>query len=209
MSTMKVRIDYIPQGHRNRPGTKANMQWITIHNTANPTSTAANERNWVLNRIDKASFHYAVDDREAVAIIPEDEIAWHTGTSLGNQTSIGIEVCESGNQEITWNNAVSLTAQLLYKRQWTTTQVRTHKSWSGKNCPNKLLPRWQEFLNAVELELKQIKAANDGSWKYDGLNYLHEIGILNDLDLWKEKIDEPMPVWAVTLLMKRICEKTI
>ncbi len=205
---LKVKFDYLPEGHVNRPGTQANMEWITIHNTANPKSTAANERSWVLNRPDKASFHYAVDDHEAVAIIPEDEVAWHTGTQLGNKTSIGIEVCESGDQGATWNNAVSLTAQLLHQRQWTTAQVRTHQSWSGKYCPRKLLPRWQEFLQAVEKRLLELKTKEEDPWRYEGIKYLYEKGILHDFDLWHEKINEPMPAWAVTLLIKRIHEIT-
>lgn len=29
-------------------------------------------------------------------------------------------------------------------------KVVTHKHWSGKNCPRKLLPRWSEFIGMVQ-----------------------------------------------------------
>ncbi|MCC5910271.1 MAG: N-acetylmuramoyl-L-alanine amidase [Clostridiaceae bacterium] len=217
----KIKVDYIPEGNQNRPGTKGDMQWITIHNTANPNSTAQNERDYVARREDNVGFHYAVDDQEAIAIIPEDEVAWHTGTREGNRTSIGIEICESGDQKKTWQNAVGLTAKILKERGWKTDRIRTHKSWSGKNCPRKLLDQWDEFTddieNALEILKNEDKKGGDimekpeentlaPEWKLKGIQYLQEKGLLYDIEGWTEKVDEPMPVWAVTLLLKRIHE---
>lgn len=47
---------------------------------------------------------------------------------------------------------------------------------------------------------------NAHNWKYEGVKYLYEEELLNDLEGWKAKIDEPMPVWAVTLLLKKMHE---
>lgn len=203
----KLKIDYVPKNSPNRPGIKSNMQWITIHNTGNPKSTAQNERDYVAIRKDKASFHYAVDDKGAVAIIPEEEVAWHTGTAEGNKTSIGIEICESGDELETYKNAVGLTAKILVERNWTINQIRTHESWSGKKCPRKLLPKWQQFLRDVDATQKKLKEQSQQEipkWKLDGIEYLYENGLLHDKDGWIEKIDEGMPVWAITLLLAKI-----
>jgi len=42
------------------------------------------------------------------------------------------------------------------------------------------------------------------AWKYAGVTYLHEHGLLNDLSGWSNKIDEDMPVWATTLILANI-----
>ncbi len=204
----KLKIDFVSENSPNRPGTISDMKWITIHNTANPNSTAQNERDYVAIRKDRASFHYAVDDREAIAIIPESEIAWHTGTELGNKTSIGIEICESGNQEETYNNALTLIAKILKDRNWGIDKVRTHKSWNGKNCPRRLLAVWDKFLQDIQITLLAIrklkgKETND-LWKFEGLQYLYERGILHEVEGWANKIEEPMPVWAVSLLLMKL-----
>ena len=159
---MDYRVMHIPIRPDRRPGVKAKMTSITIHNTANPRSTAINERNWLVNPSNKriASWHIAVDDNIAVEAIPLDEVAYHAGTTAGNQTSIGIEVCESGDQVKTWNNAVKLVAKMLHDRGWTTERVRTHKSWSGKNCPRLILPRWREFILDISKEMVGMEKAS-------------------------------------------------
>ncbi|SDK70177.1 peptidoglycan recognition protein family protein [Natronincola ferrireducens] len=204
----KLKVDYVPVDSPNRPGTSSDIQWITVHNTANPNSTAQNERDYVAWRPDKASFHYAVDDKEAIAIIPEEEIAWHTGTAEGNRTSIGIEICESGDQEKTYKHAVGFIAKLLNDRNWGADRLRTHKSWSGKECPRRLLSTWDKFLKDVEMTLnnlrKDIELDTKDKWKLEGIEYLAEKGLLNDLKGWTEKINDPMPVWGVTLLLKNV-----
>ena len=149
---------HIPISPNRRPGTKAIMKSITIHNTANPKSNALGERNWLVSKDNKrtASWHIAIDDKQAIEAIPLDEVAWHAGNSVGNNSSIGIEVCESGNQKRTWDNAVALIAKLLHERNWDINRVTTHKAWSGKNCPRLLLPRWNEFIQAIKKELDKL-----------------------------------------------------
>ncbi|MGG1670834.1 N-acetylmuramoyl-L-alanine amidase family protein [Paenibacillus sp. NRS-1783] len=87
-----------------------------MHNTGNPSSTAANERAWLTN------FHIAIDDHEAVECIPLTENAWHSGDrskpGSGNRSSISIEICESGNYAKTLTDAVALVAGMLRERGW-------------------------------------------------------------------------------------------
>jgi hypothetical protein len=43
-------------------------------------------------------------------------------------------------------------------------------------------------------------------WKFDGIEALNKYGLLNDIAYWSSRIDDAMPVWAVTLLLQRIYE---
>ncbi len=138
-------------GH-NRPGTKMRPTTLTIHNTANPDSTARNNRDYFSNHASaRASTHYVVDDQEIIRCIPEDEISWHAGAAA-NSSSISIEVCEftdAQRQARADQNAASLVADILIRFEWGLEQIKTHQDWTGKYCPRKLLPIWNEFLAMV------------------------------------------------------------
>ena len=143
-----------------RPGKKIKPQWLTIHNTANDQAGAdamANRNYFQNNPQVKANAHWVVDDQQAVLCIPENELAWHTGRKEGNETSIGLEVCENrdADPEAIYANAVALAADILHRHGWGPERMRTHKSWSGKNCPRKLLPVWDKFVKDVRAELNQ------------------------------------------------------
>lgn len=159
-------VDHIPRSTKNnrRPGLALNETTITIHNTANTSSTARNERNWLTNPANNAtaSYHIVIDEREAIECIPLDEVAWHagdgSGAESGNRTSIGIEITESGNYAATLDNAATLVASMLKERGWGTDRLRRHYDWSGKNCP-RLMNRdggwggWKAFVASVEAKL--------------------------------------------------------
>ncbi|TCO69487.1 N-acetylmuramoyl-L-alanine amidase family protein [Marinisporobacter balticus] len=53
-------------------------------------------------------------------------------------------------------------------------------------------------------ESAETKEITQPIWKYQGLEYLAKNGLLNDLENWKKKIDEPMPVWASGILLAEI-----
>lgn len=133
------------------------VKFITIHNTANDSS-AQNEIAYMIRNDNEVSFHYAVDDKEIVQGLPLDRNGWHAGDSngQGNRNSIAIEICysKSGGTkfETAQKNAAELTAKLLKDYNLTIDKVRTHKSWSGKNCPHRTLSDygWDYFINLVE-----------------------------------------------------------
>ena len=158
---MIFRISLIPTTRRQRPEYPMQATSITVHNTANPNATAANHENYVRNNDLSASYHLIVDDKEAILLVPLNEQAWHTGTSIGNRTSIGIEVCEfsdKARQNATDLNAQKLIAGMLKgtnptgfnAKYLTINNVRTHQSWLqygtvGKYCPRLILPWWNSF----------------------------------------------------------------
>ncbi|WP_051236188.1 N-acetylmuramoyl-L-alanine amidase [Paenibacillus pinihumi] len=148
-----------------RPGLVMHSNTITIHNTGNASSTAANERAWLTNPANNrtASYHIVVDEREAIECLPLNEAAWHagdgSGARSGNRTSIGIEICESGNYAKTLDNAAELVARLLKERGWGISQLRRHFDWSGKVCPRLMYDGgkwtgWAAFKAAVEAKMK-------------------------------------------------------
>ncbi|MFL1672214.1 N-acetylmuramoyl-L-alanine amidase [Paenibacillus dendritiformis] len=162
---MKYVIDHIPRStpRNRRPGNPMVPQYLTIHNTDNPTSTARNERGWLTNPSNprEAAYHIVVDEREAIEVLPLNENAWHAGDGNGdgNRKSIGIEICESGNYAKTLENAADLVAKMLKERGWGVDRLRRHYDWSGKICPGKMYDGgkwtgWHTFKAEVEKRLK-------------------------------------------------------
>jgi N-acetylmuramoyl-L-alanine amidase CwlA len=149
--TVPIKQDFLPQGREyGRPGYLMTPTSITIHNTANPEATAENHASY-LRQGHRISWHFTVDDDSIVQHMPINEQAWHTGTNAGNTTSIGIEVCEFADpkrQAKAEDNAAWLAAKLQHENK-SVKEVRTHHSWSGKNCPRKILPHWSSFLAKV------------------------------------------------------------
>lgn len=160
---MNYIINHIPRNtpHNRRPGQTMLLQYLTIHSTGNPSSTAKNERAWLTNPQNnrQASFHIVVDEKEAIEVLPLTEVAWHAGdgNGQGNRASIGIEICESGNRQKTLANAVKLVAKLLKERNWGVDRIRRHYDWSRKSCPRILMADnwagWEQFKKDVQKEL--------------------------------------------------------
>lgn len=160
---MKITQMYASVGSNCRPGYTLIPQYITIHNTANRRAGADAEAHGRYLRGEGGkqyvSYHYAVDDRQAVAIIPEDEVAWHAGDGaqgVGNRRSFAIEICENedGDLAAATDNAAQLTCDLMERYNIPIENVVPHRHWNGGQCPNRLLKgepcSWESFLQAVE-----------------------------------------------------------
>ena len=87
---------------------------ITVHNTANDAS-ARNEIAYMTNNDYETSFHYAVDDKEAVQGLPLDRNGWHAsdGNGPGNRTTIAIEICYSKSGGERFDKAEENAAELI------------------------------------------------------------------------------------------------
>src|SRR5678816_3646299 len=118
---LNIYTDYIPEGSSNRPATALYAHYITIHNTDNPDSGAdAKSHSKYLKGEDaqarQVSWHYTVDDWSVYKHLPTSELGWHAGTSLGNNSSIGIEICEfDGIDQHEANDRAALLTALLCK----------------------------------------------------------------------------------------------
>lgn len=148
-----------------------NAEYITIHNTANDASAAA-EISYMIGNTSSTSYHFAVDDKEVVQGIPTNRNAWHTGDGTdgtGNRKSIGVEICYSKSGGARYKKAEALAikfvAQLLKERGWGIDRVRKHQDWNGKYCPHRILSegRWDSVKSAIEKELKALGGKTSSS----------------------------------------------
>ena len=146
-------------------GQSGKVQGITVHNTSGDadakTYTLATYPN---QNMLSARVHFFVDHHEIWQNLREDEVGWHAGDGRGrgNETTLSVEILTQGKKvpdgKKAEENAISLIAHLMIKHNLSINQIYSHKDWSGKNCPENILPRWSYFLRAIEREKeRQIK----------------------------------------------------
>lgn len=137
------------------------MKGITVHNTANDAS-AMSEINYMKSNPYEISFHFAVDDKEAVQGLPLNRNGWHAsdGTGPGNMSTIAIEICysKSGGYrfDVAEENAAELIAYLLKEYGWGIDRVKRHYDYAPnkKYCPHRTMDKgWDRFLNMVRSKM--------------------------------------------------------
>lgn len=188
---MKFRVSLIPWGNGNRPGTKLAttvQPYITVHETSNYNVGADAEMHRVFTHqgggSSAVSFHFAVDDYEAIQLLPCDEIGWHAGDGcdqypdgvgtddIGCFASVSIETCVNSDSswEQTKHNLSELIAMIAsgddrinwgdgrYKSRMSKERIAQHNRWSGKNCPLKIRAEggWAELMQWVEDEWSNL-----------------------------------------------------
>ena len=138
--TLTIREHPVPAANRKTSkGTNA-RRYITVHetaNTGNGADAAAHARLQANGNSRKASWHWTVDDHEAVRSYEHTAICWHAGTGEGNAQSIGVEICVNadGNRTKALSNAAELVAAIAREERIPLANVVQHNRWSGKNCP--------------------------------------------------------------------------
>jgi N-acetylmuramoyl-L-alanine amidase len=158
--------DFIPAGRRNRPGTSlTGPHYVTVHDTGNMSNGANALAHAKYAKSDGAaslpvSWHYTVDDRRIVQHLPLGEVGYHTGDSVGNRSSLGIEIAENadGDRAKAEANAIVLIAALLRTFRLGVSAVVPHKQWNNKQCPHILLARpggWDTFTAAISARLEE------------------------------------------------------
>ena len=141
-------------------------EFLTIHNTANNASALA-EISYMIGNWDEVSYHWAVDDVQAIQGIEHNRNGWHSGdgaNGTGNRKSIGIEICYSltpGNPKYakSEDNGAKLAAIILHQYGWGIDRIRKHQDWSGKYCPHRILDNgnWEGFKGKVQAYLLQLQ----------------------------------------------------
>lgn len=138
---------------------------IVVHNTANDASADAEIK--YMNRSPEqggvqVSFHYAVDDIEAVQGLPENRNGFHAGdgNGKGNREGIAIEICysKSGGEKFikAEQNAVELIVDILNRYGWGIDRVTKHQDYMDKYCPHRTLDMgWDRFLKMIEDKLNK------------------------------------------------------
>ena len=157
----KLDVELLSINDYSRPGIAMNqVNSIVVHYTANPGSTALQNRNYFEGLKDShetmASSHFIVGlDGEIVQCIPTNEISYASNDR--NNDTVSIECCHVDttgqfNQQ-TYDSLVELTAYLIGKFHLTTDDVIRHYDVTGKKCPLYYVEHedaWQQFLKDVD-----------------------------------------------------------
>jgi N-acetylmuramoyl-L-alanine amidase CwlA len=186
--SIKCPYEMIPEG-------------ITVHNTANDAS-AVNEITY-MNRNDyEISYHFAVDDIQAVQGLPLNRNGWHASdgaNGFGNRKTIAIEICYSLSGGARFDkaeeNASELIAQLLKQYGWGIDKVKRHYDYAPnkKYCPHRTMDKgWDRFLNMVRSKMGNseiIIPSNEVNVYYrvktQKHGWLSEVKNLNDYAGWE------------------------
>ena len=190
---VKVRQNLIPSSlYGWKSPFKMTPTRIVVHNTSNDASADAEIKYMHKTEAQggrQTSFHYAVDDKEAVQGLPEDRNGWHAGdgNGKGNRQGIAIEICYSksgGDRFIkAEENAVELIVDILNRYGWGIDKVTKHQDYSGKYCPHRTLDMgWDRFMmienklkpEPVAEKIKGVITVASGTWNVRagaGTNY--------------------------------------
>lgn len=191
---------------------------IVIHNTANDAS-ADNEVAYMHRNNKKVSFHFAVDDEEAIRALPLDRNSWNAGdggNGKGNREGISIEICYSKSGGERWlkalHNAAELTAKLLKDYGWGIDKVTKHQDYSGKHCPHRILDEygWDNFIALVEsyLSPKDVTNNNDGNKNTAVLEW-QKAAIADGFNFAKYGADGKWGNECISVAKNAICKKRL
>ena len=171
MMSIDIKQRLIPEGRANKPNLAMKPMYLTVHNTDNTDAGATAEAHsrYLLNGSGgaKKSWHYTVDDKNVYQHLRDHEQGWHAGdgTGPGNALSIGVEVCMYAgiDEQAAWRNAAALLAILSSKHGIALERIMPHKHWSGKACPSRLLPHWQQFMDMVARAKEDMSGDANGT----------------------------------------------
>ncbi len=161
-------VELLDYNEYSRPGLSTNeITGIVIHYTANPGSTAMENRDYFEglkdSHITQASSNFVVGlDGEIVQCVPTWEVAYASNTR--NFDTVSIECChpdETGKfNEATYKSMVQLTAWLCEKFSLTEEDVIRHYDITGKICPKYFVENedaWKQFKSDVKAVLDNAK----------------------------------------------------
>lgn len=165
-SRPEIDVQLLDMNEYSRPGIPTEkITGIVIHYTANPGSTAQNNRDYFNSLQDghdtSVSSHFVVGlEGKIVQCIPTSEIAY--ASNERNIDTISIECChpdESGAfTDATYESMVQLTAFLCEKFGLDENAVIRHFDVTGKNCPKYFVENedeWQIFKENVKAALER------------------------------------------------------
>ena len=185
LAEVRLKADLIPAGTVGRKLYRPmTPKYITIHSTQNYTGDAYNHalalKRGALratkrvggNRIGFLTWHFTVQDNIAIQHLPCREQGEHADfDSVGNNYSIGIEMCEhrGNNIPVTIDKTARLAAYLCYTYGISPSAVVPHYHWPRygtsplhKDCPHFLMDNgkpgrtWNWFLSRVKFHLGRI-----------------------------------------------------
>ena len=155
-----INVQLLDVNAYSRPGMETEtITGIVIHYTANPGSTAQENRDYFnslqYSHATEASSNFIVGlDGEIIQCVPTWEVAY--ASNERNTDTVSIECChpdDSGRfTDETYRSLVQLTAWLCVKFGLTEEDVIRHYDVTGKNCPKYFVEHedaWDEFRQNV------------------------------------------------------------
>ena len=170
-----IQVELLDVNPYSRPGTKSEqITGIVVHYTANPSSTAQQNRDYFNDlqdtHITSASSHFVIGlDGEIIQCVPTWEIAYASNDR--NKDTVSIECChpdETGElNRATYQSLVQLTAWLSEKFALEKDDIIRHYDITGKLCPKYFVEHedaWSAFKddvqNARELSTEETSENN-------------------------------------------------
>ena len=171
-SRPEIDVQLLDINEYSRPGIESDgITGIVIHYTANPGSTAQENRDYFEGLKDthetSASSNFVVGlEGEIVQCIPTAEIAYASNDR--NSDTISIECCyknEDGSfEQATYDSVIKLTAWLCAKFGLTSEDVIRHYDVTGKLCPLYYVEHedaWAQFKKDVDTYLQVYKTGDE------------------------------------------------
>lgn len=159
-SKPEIDVQLLDINEYSRPGIESDgITGIVIHYTANPGSTAQDNRDYFQSLKDShqtsVSSNFVIGlEGEIIQCVPTWEVAY--ASNERNKDTISIECChpdETGKfTEETYQSMVQLTAWLCRKYNLTQDTVIRHYDVTGKNCPKYFVENenaWADFKEDV------------------------------------------------------------
>ncbi len=164
----EIDVRLLSQNAYSRPGYQTEkINNIVIHYTANPGSTALQNREYFEGLKDRrktrASSHFIVGlEGEIIQCVPTWEVAYASNTR--NYDTVSIETChkaaDGAYTKATYESLVNLTAWLCLKFDLTEEDVIRHYDITEKICPKYFVENedaWKMFKKDVGKQLNAIK----------------------------------------------------
>lgn len=161
----EITVDLLNVNEYSRPGTEVEeVKNIFVHYTANPRTSAANNRSYFANLEQtherSASAHLIIGyEGEIIQCIPLEEQAY--AVISRNNDSLSIECCyleEDGKfTKETYDSLVHLLAWLVQEYDLECTDILRHYDCGGKKCPLYYVEHedaWEKLLEDVEKYLR-------------------------------------------------------
>ena len=155
-----IKKQLVDATESNSYGNVNSKKGITIHQTGNPNpgADAQNHANQQTSgepaTSREASWHWQVDDTEAIQSFAHEVACWHAGD--GNMSTIAIEGCvnSDGDYLNAIKNLAKLTRYIMDTENISLDNVVQHNYWTGKNCPQQIRESkngvsWNDFLDMV------------------------------------------------------------
>lgn len=162
-SEPEIDVQLLDVNEYSRPGIESDkITGVVVHYTANPGSTAQNNRDYFQGLKDShetsVSSHFVVGlEGEIVQCVPTWEVAYASNSR--NNDTVSIETChpdETGEYtDTTYKSLVQLTAFLCKKYSLSEQDVIRHYDVTGKICPKYFV----DHEDAWELFKGDVKAA--------------------------------------------------